>query len=215
MEHVSFTYNIPPKSIGGFEIDAFLVEEYSFENSISDLPAEEEADTKVDTIKEEPDTITIKAFIGQTKFEAFTGDVASMPVTDGKARIIQAYNELLRMKRSLQPVDLVTGLGVFPNMAIMSLNISREAATGADLPFSMTFKNAAMIERDLREKREREKKKKKKEDSQAGAPGQMGHTGSTSTDPSNWIKEEWQKAVQSGTANEKDYQRKWGVPYPQ
>jgi hypothetical protein len=145
---VNFTYQIGAKSIGGFEIDAFLVEQYNFSNKMTNLPVEEGSNIS-DHVIEEHDTISIEAFIGSTKFETYTGeipeDISTMEIPDQKARIRQAYHELLRMKREKQPLDVVTGLDTFTDMLITSLNISRDVESGADLPFSMTFQNIKTV----------------------------------------------------------------------
>jgi hypothetical protein len=68
-----------------------------------------------------------------------------LPAEDPKARIKQAYFELLRLVRKKQPVTVVMGLDTFDNMIITSFNIGREAATGADLPFGMSFKKIDIV----------------------------------------------------------------------
>jgi len=146
---VNFTYPIGEKSIGGFVIDAFLVETYNFANRLTNLTVEE-GDNISDHVVEEPDTIDIEAFIGQTKFETNSEtpdtDLSKVEIPDNpKSRIQQAYHELLRMKRERQPVDVVTGLDTFTDMIITSLNISRDVETGSDLPFSMSFQKIKTV----------------------------------------------------------------------
>jgi hypothetical protein len=146
---INFTFPIGEKSIGGFVIDAFLVETYNFANSLTNLTVEE-GDNISDHVVEEPDTIDIEAFIGQTKFETFSGmvdlDLSNIEIPDDpKSRIRQAYHELLRMKRERQPVTVVTGLDTFPDMVITSFSISRDVETGADLPFSMSFQKIKTV----------------------------------------------------------------------
>jgi hypothetical protein len=144
---ITFTYPLNQKSIGGFEIDAFVVEKYSFANKVTAQKVEGGA--SITHITEEPDTISVEAFIGNAKFEAYTGempdDFSALEPADPKERIRYAYHELLRMKRERKPVALVTGLDTFPDMIITDFSIDRNAETGADLPFSMTFQNIKMV----------------------------------------------------------------------
>jgi hypothetical protein len=144
----SFTYQKTPKSIGGFEIDAFISEHYSFNNSVTDIPVEEGSNV-ADNVVEESDTIQISAFIGKTAFEVWEGDIPQspedIPAEDPKSRIRAAYQELLRLKREKQPVDVVMGLDTFSNMVITSFDIDREVETGADLPFEMSFKRILIV----------------------------------------------------------------------
>ncbi|MDR2951864.1 MAG: hypothetical protein LBU82_01335 [Treponema sp.] len=146
---INFTVPIGDKSIGGFVIDAFLVETYNFANRLTNLTVEEGSNIS-DHVVEEPDTIDLEAFIGQTKFETFTGtvetDLSKVELPDDpKSRIRQAYHELLRMKRERQPITVVTGLDTFPDMVITSLNRSRDVETGADIPFTMSFQKIKTV----------------------------------------------------------------------
>ena len=148
---INFTYPIGEKSIGGFVIDAFLVENYNYANRLTNLTVEE-GDNISDHVIEEPDIIEIEVFIGQTKFETNANppgadvDLSEIEIPDDpKSRIRQAYYELLRMKRERQHIDVVTGLDTFTDMVITSFNISRDAETGADLPFSMSFQKIKTV----------------------------------------------------------------------
>jgi hypothetical protein len=131
-----------------FEIDAFLVEKYSFSNQMTNLPVEEGSNI-TDHVSEEPDTLSIEAFIGQSKFEVYAGeipdDLSTLQIPDPKTRIRRAYQELLRLKRERQPVDVVAGLDTFTGMIISSLEISRDVESGADLPFSMSFQKIKTV----------------------------------------------------------------------
>jgi hypothetical protein len=145
---VTFAYQKTPKSIGGFEIDAFLSERYSFSNSVTEIPVEDGSQVN-DHVTEQADEISVSAFIGKAEFEAWEGDIPEsqedLPAEDPKARIKQAYFELLRLFREKQPLTVAMGLDTFDNMIITSFNIDREAANGADLPFEMSFKKLRVI----------------------------------------------------------------------
>ena len=145
MGTVTFTYPIAPKSIGGFEIDVFVSEQYTFANKMTNIPIDEGVNIS-DHVREEPDTVEIEAFIGNAVFEVHTGqipeDLSEIEIPDPKTRIRLAYHELLRLKRERQPIELVTGLDTFSDMVIVHFKIGRDAATGADLPFTMRFQRA-------------------------------------------------------------------------
>jgi hypothetical protein len=145
---VTFTYQKTPKSIGGFEIDAFLSEHISHSNTVTDIPVEDGSNAN-DHVVGNSDEIQVKAFIGKTQVATWEGNIPEspdeIPVEDAKARIKQAYYELLRLMKIKQPVDVVLGLATFSNMIITTFDIDREAATGADLPFDMAFKQIRII----------------------------------------------------------------------
>jgi hypothetical protein len=166
---------------------------------------------------ENADEIQVKAFIGSAVFEAWEGKIpenpGDIPVEDRKARIKQAYLELLRLKRERQPVDVVMGLATFHNMGIATFDIDRNAETGADLPFDMSFKSVRIVKSETTTINA----------SSAGPAGDQvtgtankGTEGTNEVDPdSPEMKEEWRLSVIAGSTPLWAYEEKWGVPYPQ
>jgi len=213
MPEFSFNYPIAPKSIGGFVIDAFIREAYSFKNAVTDIPIEEGSNIS-DHVIEEPLEIQISGFIGKTEFTVWEGPLpetqADIEVPDPKARIRDAHFELLRLKSAKQPVDLVTGLDTYPNMVITSYDIDRSVETGADLPFEMTLKQVKIVKSETTTVNA----SRPSADQTAGT-GNMGVAGTSRTTNENSMKEEWRIAVRKNRATPADYQEKWGVPYPQ
>ena len=213
MAEISFNYPIAPKSIGGFVIDAFIREGYSFKNSVTDIPIEEGSNIS-DHVIEEPLEIQISGFIGKTEFTVWEGALpetqADIEVPDPKARIREAHFELLRLKSERQPIDLVTGLDTYPNMVITSYDIDRSVETGADLPFEMSFKQVKIVKSETTTVNA----SRPSADQTAGT-GNMGVAGTNRTTNENNMKEEWRIAVRKNRATPADYQEKWGVPYPQ
>jgi hypothetical protein len=218
---IRFAYPILPKSIsneniGICVIDCVLNEHYSFSNSVTELPIED-GSLAADHVRENSDEIQIKAFIGSTEFIAL-GSQDPMPQTapeDPKERIRAAYQELRRLKSARQPLDVVLGLDTFHDMVITSFDIDRDAATGANLPFDMTFKNIRIV------------KSEKTTINSSTAPAgdqtantiNMGPAASEKVDPnSDKAREMWRQYVQKQHLSREallDYEEKWGVPYPQ
>jgi len=223
---INFTYPIIQKgltpkdesgeSLGFFEIDAFLVETYNFANRLTNLTVEE-GDSISDHVFEEPDTIDIEAFIGQAKFETFTGtidtDLSNVEIPeDPKSRIRQAYHELLRMKRERQPVDVVTGLDTFPDMVITKFNISRDVESGEDLSFTMSFQKIKTV----KSEETHISASSRGSGDQASGIANVGNAGKKRLDgeDDNSFKERWRQWVQMGMGTREEYQEIWGVPYP-
>jgi hypothetical protein len=213
MANITFSYPIPPKSIGGFVIDCFFVEHYSFSNSVTEIPIED-GSLATDHIRENADEIQIKAYIGNTEFIALDSQ-GSMPETapgDPKERIKAAYQELLRLKRARQPLDVVTGLDTFHNMGITTFDIDREASTGANLPFDMSFKTLNIV----KSKKTTINSSTAPAGDQTAGTANLGTAGTNKVDPaSDRAREEWRQSVDNNMASREEYQEKWGVPYPQ
>jgi len=216
---VNFTYQKTPKSIGGFEIDAFLSESYKFANQVTEFPVEDGSNVN-DHVTSEAVEISIQAFIGKAQFEVWEGDLPEtmedLPTDDPKARIKQAYYELLSLKDDKQPLTVVLGLDTFENMVITSFEIDRDVSTGADLPFSMSFKQVRIISSETTTVNASNASAKSSGGSQTGGTADGGVAGTNRPNQqSNRMKEEWRQSVQSGLATPAEYQEKWGVPYPQ
>ena len=218
MAEVAFQYQVPQKMIGTFVVDAFISEHYQFSNSVTDIPVEEGSNIS-DHIVEDQDVISVEAFIGNTAFEVITIDgdkVSNLQAPDRMARVRQAYQELKKLSKSKQLLDVVLGLETFTDMVITSFNIDREVETGANLPFSMEFKKIKVVKSDT---------------TQINASGRRGGAGGGQTDstldvgpsgteqPNDSIsKQAWRDWVirhKESRQSLADYQRKWGVPYPQ
>jgi len=218
MADIAFQYQIPQKMIGTFVVDVFMEEHYKFSNSVTDIPVEEGSNI-ADNIIEDQDVISIEAFIGNTAFEVISIDgnsISNLQAPDRMARVRQAYQELKKLAKSKQLLDVVLGLETFTNMAITSFSIDRDAETGANLPFSMEFKKIKVVKSDT---------------TQINASGTSGGSGAggdqtagttnagtsgTQQPNDSIIKEEWRRQIRAGgPATPADYQRKFGVPYPQ
>lgn len=142
---VKCIYPTGKDATAGIEIDAFLTEAYHFGNKLTDKPSEEDAAGGTGTVTEEPDTLTVEAFIGAARFEVVNAALSDGTAAGGewpRERVRSAFEELVRLKESRQPMDVVTGLTVMTGMVITSLDITRDAETGADLSFSVSLTKA-------------------------------------------------------------------------
>ena len=220
MAEVAFQYSIPQKMIGTFVVDVFMSEHYKFSNSVTDIPVEEGSNIS-DNIIEDQDVITIEAFIGNTAFEVVQMGgvtISNLQAPDRMARVRQAYQELKRLTKSKKLINVVLGLETFTNMTITEFNIDRDAETGANLPFSMEFKKLKIVRSDTTNINA-------SSSSGSGGDGIGGDQTSGTTNagtsgseqPRDSIaKEEWRRQIRAGgPATPADYQRRFGVPYPQ
>ena len=221
MAIVTFIYNTPRKSIGGFVIDAFLKESYSFQNQVTDIPIEE-GSTISDHVIPEQDKISIEAFIGRTEFAVIGMDGTNEnqdlePSTE--SRIRQNYRELKRLKESRQPLTLSLGLDVYRNMVITDFNIDRDVESGKDLPFSMSFTQVKIVKSETTQINvETVSPKNTQETNDQITESVNQGTAATEKPKDSVAKQEWKRRVEmEGNSPEilNLYNKKWGVPYPQ
>lgn len=216
---VTFTYPALKKSIGGFEIDAMTSESYSHGNNVTDIPVEDGSIVNEHVVPV-ADEISISAFIGRVNFAVWEGEIPQntndIAPEDPKARIKQAYYELLRLKEDRQPVDLVTGLGTFTNMIITSFNIAREAANGNDLPFEMAFKKIVIVKSETTTINASSKSTGGGTGAgdQAAGTSNAGTAATTKVDPvESRTMTEWKQSVSAGRTTREEYFERWGQ-YP-
>jgi hypothetical protein len=219
MPEVTFTYEIPKKSIGGFVIDAFIAEHYAFSNQVTDIPVEEGSNI-ADHIVESQDVISVEAFIGNAEFavqfETLSPDgepLKSLSPPDKSTRIRQAYQELKKLVKDKKPLDVVLGLETFTNMVITSFSIDRDVETGANLPFAMEFKKLKIVHSDTTKINASNKKGELSGDQTSGTTN-AGISG-TEQPKESIAKEAWRRNVMDSLTTPAEYQEKWGVPYPQ
>jgi len=218
MPEIAFQYQIPQKMIGTFVVDAFLAEHYIFSNSITDIPVEEGVNL-TDHIIEDQDVVSVEGFIGNTAFEVITmngNTVSNLQAPDRMARVRQAYFELKRMVKQKRTFDVVLGLETFTSMVITTFNIDREAATGANLPFTMEFKKIKIVKSDTTNINASNSAAGSISDQTSGTLN--AGTSGTEQPQDSIAKEQWRFWVrQNGESPQAlaDYQRKWGMPYPQ
>jgi hypothetical protein len=195
----------------GIEIDAFISEQFHFGNSITELPVEE-GSTVSDHVTPEPDTLSIEAFIGATKFEVLMSDIPKeMPAIEdanAKQRIIEAYTELKRIKETMQPMDIVTGLDVMTNMVIKTFDIDRDVETGVDLPFTMTFKKVGIVKSETTQISARAVKSGTSATDQAGATTDVGAT-TVEQPPENFVERTAYNDCKAGLISSERFQRMW------
>jgi hypothetical protein len=104
-------------------------------------------------------------------------------------------------------------LETFTNMAITSFTIDRDAETGANLPFTMEFKKIKVVKSDTTQINASNGAGGGAGDQTAGT---VDHGVAGTEQPNESVaKEEWRWGIRNGTWSKADYQRKWGVPYPQ
>lgn len=153
-KEVTFIYDTVSKKIGSVTVDAFLEEKHISKNTVSDLPVEAGYNIS-DNIYEEPDEIQITGFISCTK--PSSGDMSLVSALNSKEalhkemkdKIIQANQELKKLKKDKKPITIVTGLDVYEDMVITSYEVPRDAEKGADLHFDMVVRKIRIVSSEM------------------------------------------------------------------
>ncbi len=150
-----------PVQIGGYTIDCSVSESHTFEAEVTEFPVEQGSPVS-DNVRSKPITVTITGIVSDTPIGKIAdlrnsehGDQAFTPTTDtatAKARgdqqsapSIDALAALILIRDNRQPITISTSLQIFENMVLTSLEIPRDATTGAALRFVATFQQVTLV----------------------------------------------------------------------
>ena len=132
-------------TIGGFLIDAVLVEGHNLDSVTTEHPIEEGADI-TDHIRILPDKVTIEGIVSNTPI----GEVASIreneaPFAGEFLPAADALAFLRKIRADREPVRVETTIIVYDNMVMINLNIPQTARTGDSFQFRATFQEVQIV----------------------------------------------------------------------
>jgi hypothetical protein len=136
-------FSIAGSSLLLLELDASVSETHEFSNAVTHFPIEDGSDI-TDHIKLDPDKITIEGFVTNSPIKNLIQMRDNPTISAGGLdRVTSAYETLLGIsgRNGSNPplVDIFTTLRIFTDMALVSLSIPRDGATGEALRFSAEF----------------------------------------------------------------------------
>lgn len=156
-----------PGRIGSLVLDAILSDSHEYSNDITNYPIEEGSDIS-DHIKRTPVSVSITGIITNSPLETLVAlkESTIRSIADGYTttlkeksfdRVTGGFIELLSIMgennsttinvRKPKLVELVTGLKVYQNMAMIKLSITRTPDIGEAIKFTATFKPIKKISR--------------------------------------------------------------------
>lgn len=120
----------PQTMIGTLQLDALISEQTSLSNGVTQYAVEEGAPVS-DHISSEAEKLTIEGVV--------TGASVSLFGVHGRSKMIEAKEALRVINEQRQPITVVTGLDVYPDFAMESCDISRNADDGEKLHISISL----------------------------------------------------------------------------
>lgn len=121
-----FGKKYPSLKVGSIDLDVTIREEHRFSSRVTNYPIEDGTIIS-DHIINEPDVLVLVGLVSDTPLSIFA------PFN----RSIDAFNRLITLHQSRQPLTVVTGLKVYQNMAITVLDVPRDVKTGQSLTFTI------------------------------------------------------------------------------
>lgn len=122
------------------EFDANLSEGHSWKNDITSNPVERGVDI-TDHIRLLPDDITLVGFVTNTPF--LEGEGNREINNNSEDRVASIIGRLKSMRDERQPLVLYTKYIVYKDMAIVSVDFTRDASNTNAVIFTIQFKNIA------------------------------------------------------------------------
>lgn len=139
--------------IDGFPMDLALTEGHTFPGEVTKYPVESGADMS-DHIRDLPESITLECIVSDSP----SGDIATDPtrqlgevpadgLLDPNAPLpsADALEHLREAKRRRRPVSVETSLGVFESMAIVDLEVPKDASKTHGLFFTVRLERINIV----------------------------------------------------------------------
>lgn len=112
--------------VGAVFLDAVVQEDHSYNNRVSNFPIEDGTFIS-DHVITEPLTVRISGIVSDTPLNIFAGF----------NRSVDSFNRLVRIVENKEIITVVTGIKVYTQMVITSLNVPRNIETGQSLTFNI------------------------------------------------------------------------------
>lgn len=115
-------------SVGVVTFDTMVSEEHRFSSRVTYFPVES-GPIVSDHIINQPDIVILSGLVSDTPLN----------ILATFNRSITAFNALIEIHQRRQVIDVVTGIKIYKNMAITSLDVPRNMKTGQTLTFNITL----------------------------------------------------------------------------
>lgn len=116
--------------VGTVTFDTMVTEEHKYTSRVTYYPVESGTIVS-DHILNQPNVVTLSGLVSDTPLNIFA------PFN----RSIAAFNALIQIHDQRQVIDVVTGIKIYKNMAITSLDVPRSMRTGQTLTFNIELQS--------------------------------------------------------------------------
>lgn len=116
--------------VGLVELDVTISENHTFNSRATNFPIETGGQI-TDHIINDPDVLELVGLVSDTPLNIFSFFTRS----------IDAFNRLVEIHERREPITVVTGLKVYQNMVMTTLDVPRNMETGQSLTFHLTFQS--------------------------------------------------------------------------
>lgn len=129
-------------SFGNIELDALMQETHEWKADATMYPVES-GQPITDYIIEQPDKLTIKGFVSDS---GITLSSSIMALFKSEAKTQQTFDLLYQLIKQREVMTVYTKHKIYTDMALVSLDIPRDAKTGEAIEFNAGFVHIRKVE---------------------------------------------------------------------
>lgn len=120
----------PKAKVGTVVMDTTITEDHRYSSRVTHYPVENGTIVS-DHIINEPDVVVLSGIVSDTPLN----------ILSSFNRSVDAFNRLVEIHRRREVITVVTGIKVYPNMAITMLDVPRTIKTGQSLTFNIELQS--------------------------------------------------------------------------
>jgi hypothetical protein len=124
--------------IDKLKVDISQSESHERNNLVTKNPVESGADV-TDHIQIQPAKLTISGVVSATPVQV-------LGFQNSNSRVSDAYSALKKISTKKELVDIVTGIEVYQNMALVTLTVPRDRETGKSFRFTAQFEEVFIVD---------------------------------------------------------------------
>jgi hypothetical protein len=133
--------SVIPRGFAGLSFDAVFMEDHSAELEVTENPVETGV-LVADHAFMKPYTVRMTVGVTNTPLRHMAHDPYD---NSGESRIKAAYNLLLELQKKAEPFDVVTGLHLYRNMLVTTINGRQEGANNNAIKFEVTLREIHIV----------------------------------------------------------------------
>lgn len=149
-------------TLEGIVFDATLKEGHSHSADITEFPVERGSNIS-DNVRAKPIGLTIEGFVSDYPLvsnvvQQFAGGAFTQRPSEDLRRSQQVFDKLIRLKDNGILIIVTTGVRVYQNMVISSVNINRDKSTATGLMLDITMRDIRLVDTETVQLKVAEKK---------------------------------------------------------
>jgi hypothetical protein len=129
-------------------MDAALSEQHSFGAEVTEFPVEDGSNIN-DNVRPLPFSLRIDGFLSDFPLEGIAKLIPSSSIiprqTKGPKRSQNELEKLIKLRDQGRPIKVTTGLKIYENMVVESIDVSRDKSTASGIKLSLSLRQIKIV----------------------------------------------------------------------